>query len=171
MSIVKINFRTILTTRLLLECKEKLLFLEQTPCNGGGLTLPGGRVENEEFAKEALIREAFEEVGISLVKKSLQLVHVAHRRAENLSEIILFFHCTADDSHEPIVKEPHKFQNAVWLPTHELPEELAGVIKKSLRFIKKGKFFSEFPKVRTLDIEPIIEASELEIEQENMELA
>lgn len=78
MSIEKDQFKTFLTTRLLLECNGQLLFLEQTPLNGGGYTLPGGKIENEEFAKKALIREALEEIGIPLLKKEDPLAFIAH---------------------------------------------------------------------------------------------
>ena len=148
MSIEKDQFRTILTTRLLLECNGQLLFLEQTPLNGGGFTLPGGKIENEEFAKKALIREALEEIGIPLLKKDLQLVHVTHRKSEDTSEIILFFRCIEEIPIELTILETEKFQNAVWLPTDEIPDKLTNVLKKALESINKGKMFSQFPKIK-----------------------
>ncbi len=146
MPLLKKYFRTVLTTRLLLESNEQFLFLEQSPLNGGGFTLPGGKIEKEEFAKDALVREASEEIGISIKKKHLQLVHVTHRKSGNMSEIILFFYCTANPTEAPVSKEPHKFQQTVWLPMNEVPEGLTDVLKNAIESVKKGKFFSQFPK-------------------------
>jgi 8-oxo-dGTP diphosphatase len=159
---LKRRFRTILTARLLLEYREHFLFLQQTPRNGGGFTLPGGKIEGEEFAKEALIRETFEEVGIVVPFKKLKLIHVTHRKIDSVVEIIFFFHCRQDWTGEPMVKEPEKFQNAVWLPMDEPPAKLTSVLTHSLEAWKSGKLFSQFPKVKK-KIEAIIAPiSELE---------
>jgi 8-oxo-dGTP diphosphatase len=175
MSIVKNHFRTILTTRLLLECNDNILFLKQTPLNGGGFTLPGGKIEHSEFAKEALIREVFEEIDIVLTKKALQLVHVTHRKRKNMSEIILFFHCVAKPTIEPIAKEVQKFENAVWLSANDIPDELTGVLKRGIAAIKKGKVFTEFPKPKiidtTVDNVPIIAIKELEKKTHKLKMA
>jgi 8-oxo-dGTP pyrophosphatase MutT (NUDIX family) len=140
------RFRTILTARLLLEYREHLLFLQQTPRNGGGFTLPGGKIEGEEFAKEALIREAFEEVGIIVTHKNLKLVHITHKKVDSVVEVIFFFHCRHVWAGEPTVKEPEKFQNVVWLPMDEPPAKLTSVLTHALGAWKDGKIFSQFPK-------------------------
>ncbi|MDZ7879987.1 MAG: NUDIX domain-containing protein [Saprospiraceae bacterium] len=145
---LKRRFRTILTARLLLEYREHLLFLQQTPRNGGGFTLPGGKVEGEEFAKEALVREAFEEVGVIVLPKHLKLVHITHRKVDSIVEVIFFFHCQHVWAGEPSVKEPEKFQNVVWLPLDEPPEKLTSVLTHALDAWKTGKIFSQFPKSR-----------------------
>jgi 8-oxo-dGTP diphosphatase len=143
---LKRRFRTILTARLLLEYREHLLFLQQTPRNGGGFTLPGGKIEGEEFAKEALIREAFEEVGIIVAHKNLKLVHITHRKIDSVVEVIFFFHCRHVWTGEPTVKEPEKFQNVVWLPMDEPPAKLTSVLTHALDAWKNGKIFSQHPK-------------------------
>lgn len=168
MTIIKNNVRTVLTTRLLLECDKQFLFLEQTPLNGGGLTLPGGKIEKEEFAKEALIREVSEEIGVLIAKKTLKLIHVTHRRTEATSEIILFFHCVCESLIEPNMKEPQKFQKAVLLPTDDVPKELTNVLKHALVSINKGKFFSQFPKAKkkadNVVLSPIVDFSSLQLQ-------
>jgi 8-oxo-dGTP diphosphatase len=159
------RFRTILTARLLLEYREHFLFLQQTPRNGGGFTLPGGKIEGEEFAKEALVRETFEEVGIVVPFKKLKLIHVTHRKIDSVVEIIFFFHCRQDWAGEPTVKEPEKFSNAVWLPMDEPPAKLTSVLKHSLESWKEGKLFSQFPKQKKKNepiIAPIAEVIDLE---------
>ena len=162
---LKRRFRTILTARLLLEYREHFLFLQQTPRNGDGFTLPGGKIEGEEFAKEALAREAFEEVGLVISPKALRLVHVTHRRIDSVVEIIFFFHCNKNWLGEPVVKEPEKFQNAVWLPIDEPPAKLTSVLTHALEAWKEGKIFTQFPKVKkkveTVIPPPIVELSDV----------
>jgi 8-oxo-dGTP diphosphatase len=138
------RFRTILTSRLLLEYREHTLYLLQTPENGGGFTLPGGKIEGEEFAKEGLIREAFEEIGIILTKKSLKLVHVMHKRLKSTTEIIFFFKAKIWEG-EILVKETDKFKDAKWFPDDEAPKRLPAVIKVAMSKIQEDKMFSQYP--------------------------
>ena len=141
------RFRTILTARLLLEYRDHTLYLSQAKSNGESFTLPGGKIEGEEYAKEALIREAFEEAGIILTKKSLHLVHVVYKRLHSTTEIIFFFHATVWKG-ELKVNEPDKFKDAIWLPNDEPPKRLPTVIKSAMDKIAKGKIFSQFPSVK-----------------------
>ena len=141
------RFRTILTARLLLEYREHTLYLSQAKSNGESFTLPGGKIEGEEYAKEALIREAFEEAGIILSKKSLHLVHVVYKKLHSTTEIIFFFRAAAWQG-ELKVKEPEKFKDTVWLPNDEPPSRLPAVIKSAMNKIAKGKIFSQFPSIK-----------------------
>jgi 8-oxo-dGTP diphosphatase len=138
------RFRILLTARLLLHYREHTLYLMQTKGNGGGYTLPGGGIEGEEFAKEGLIREAFEEVGIVISKKSLKLVHVMHKRLKSTVEIIFFYKATKWKN-EPEVKELEKFSKCVWLPDDEPPKRLPAVIKAAMTDIAVDKIYSQFP--------------------------
>lgn len=65
--------------RLILYYKGQILLLRQTKPNGGNYTLPGGTVESNETAPQALVREAHEEAGVVLKEKDLQLVHVLEK--------------------------------------------------------------------------------------------
>ncbi len=145
------RYRTILTARLLLEYRDHLLFLAQTKSNGGGYTLPGGKIEGLEFAKDALVREAFEEVGVIVNRKSLELVHITHRKLRSIIEIIFIFKAT-DWSGEMVVKEADKFREAIWRPADEAPEKLTAVLKYTLDRIAKGKIYSEFPKIKKKEV-------------------
>lgn len=141
------RFRTILTARLLLEYRDHYLYLAQTKSNGESFTLPGGKIEGEEFAKEALIREAFEEAAIVLTKKSLKIVHVVHKKLRSTTEIIFFFHATIWKG-EVKVKEPDKFRETAWFPIDERPKRLPAVIQSAMSKIAKGKIFSQFPNTK-----------------------
>jgi 8-oxo-dGTP diphosphatase len=139
------NPRTILTARLLLEKDAQRLYLVQTAKNGGGHTLVGGKIEAAEFAKAALIRETQEEIGISLKKKHLTLVHVLHKLTPNTAEVIFFFHATQWTG-EPKVLETLKFSHVTWTPSDVLPSRLPLVLRYALGKIAQGKIFSQYPK-------------------------
>ena len=79
-SISMSGFRMRFKVRLILYHKGKILLIKQTKPNGGNYTLVGGNIEHMEFAKETLIRESYEEAGIILKTKDLQLVHVLQKR-------------------------------------------------------------------------------------------
>jgi 8-oxo-dGTP diphosphatase len=156
------RFRILLTARLLLHYREHTLYLIQTKGNGGGFTLPGGRIEGEEFAKEGLIREAFEEAGILLTKKSLKLVHVMHKRLSSTIEIIFFFKASKWQN-EPVAKELDKFSACVWLPDDEPPKRLPAVIKTAMSAIAVNKIFSQYPSKdnKKKKIEPMVELKKI----------
>ena len=138
------RFRIILTARLLLEYREHTLYLLQTKANGGGYTLPGGKIEGEEFAKEALVRETFEEAGIVVPKKNLELVHVMHKQLKSTTEIIFFFK-SKNWKGDLVVGETDKFQDVVWFPNDEPPKRLPAVIQAAMEKIQRGKVYSQYP--------------------------
>lgn len=79
---MKRRFQLVPDVHLLLEREGRLLFLERqnTGYADGLLGLVAGHLEGAETAREALCREAYEEVGLSLHPVDLELVHVSHRR-------------------------------------------------------------------------------------------
>lgn len=136
----------IFAVRLILEEKGKLLFLRQTKRNGGRYTLIGGNVEEHEFAREALVREAKEEASIHVNVDDLTLVHTLHRHKlqKNETLLVLYFKA-ARFSGEPESMETKKFKDVAWFSPNELPEEVSKPTKHVLECIKAGAIYSEFP--------------------------
>lgn len=136
----------IFAVRLIIEKDGKLLFLHQTKQNGGGFSLVGGNVEDREFAREALAREAKEEAGISILPHDLDLIHVLHRHKlkKNEQSLVLYFKANQFEGvPEPL--ERKKFRDVVWLPIDDLPENISKATKHVLSNIKQGDIYSEFP--------------------------
>lgn len=132
--------------RLILEENDKMLFLRQTKRNGGRYTLVGGNVEEHEFAREALAREAKEEAGIHVEPSELTLVHVLHRHKLKKDETLLVLYFKAQRFHgEPESLEPKKFKDVAWFPIINLPEEVSKPTLHVLRCIRQGIIYSEFP--------------------------
>lgn len=123
-----------------------MLFLRQTKKNGGRFSLIGGNVEENEFAREALAREAQEEAGIHVEPVDLQMVHVLHRHKLKKDETLLVLYFRAQRFHgEPASLEPKKFKDAQWLPVDNLPEEVSKATRHVLQRIRSGEIYSEFP--------------------------
>ena len=136
----------IFAVRLILESNGKLLFLRQTKRNGGRYTLIGGNVEEHEFAREALAREAKEEADIHVEPEHLSLIHVLHRHklAKNETLLVLYFKA-ASFYGEPESMETHKFKDVAWFAPDALPDEVSKPTRHVLECIQRGGIYSEFP--------------------------
>jgi 8-oxo-dGTP diphosphatase len=132
--------------RLILTDESRILFLRQTQKNGGRYSLIGGNVENHEFAKEALAREALEEAGILIDPKDMTLAHVLHRRKLKQNEIYLVLYFKASRfKGEPESLERKKFQDVAWLNINLLPDNISKATTHVLKCIQKESIYSEFP--------------------------
>jgi ADP-ribose pyrophosphatase YjhB (NUDIX family) len=136
----------IFAVRLILEENGKMLFLRQTKRNGGRYTLIGGNVEEHEFAREALAREALEEAGIHVEPTDLRLVHVLHRHKLKKNETLLVLYFKAAKFFgEPESLEPKKFKDVAWIQTQNLPKEVSEPTVHVLHCIQQALIYSEFP--------------------------
>ncbi len=136
----------IFAVRLILESESRMLFLRQTKRNGGRITLIGGNVEDREFAREALAREALEEAGIVVDPLDLTLVHVLHRHKlqKDQTLLVLYFKATRFRG-IPASLEPKKFKDVQWFPLDQLPDEVSKPTLHVLRCIRQNMIYSEFP--------------------------
>ncbi|SDI43397.1 ADP-ribose pyrophosphatase YjhB, NUDIX family [Nonomuraea jiangxiensis] len=88
---------------------------------GDGLWhLPSGHLEEGEPVIDAAVREAKEELGVTLDPADLTLVHVMHRAPERLG---LFFR-TETWAGEPYNAEPDKCSELAWWPVNALPHDM-----------------------------------------------
>jgi 8-oxo-dGTP diphosphatase len=133
-----------MVARLILEKRGSILFLAQTTKNGGKYSLVGGKVENSELATDALIREAYEEVGIVLKKESLKLVHVLQRQKANNTTMVVLYFRSNDWIGEEVNREPKKFKRVHWCASNDLPKNISRITKKVLSNYAKGLPFTEF---------------------------
>lgn len=131
----------------------------------GYWSLPTGKVEAEETPKEAAIREAQEELGISV--KKLELVSTLFIQASFLAP-----HATSDNNLEiyqdaranpyalswshvdfvflieewddnPYNAEPHKHDEIAFFPFNSLPIPLTPIAKQGLPIIRQGQKYGE----------------------------
>lgn len=129
---------------IILEKNNKVLLLkrnEQATFGAGSTSLVGGKVEACEMLNDAIIRETFEEVGITIDKADLIYVHTCNKRAENMMIIGVF---KATKWHgKPFNKEPNKHDTMLWYDYHNLPDDLLPTHKKIIQMVNQGIIFSE----------------------------
>lgn len=124
-----------------------LLRRYNTGYHDGKYGLCAGHVEGKETFKEAIIREAKEEIGIDLKVKDLEAVYVMQRYAmpnpRELRERVDVFIRAEKWKGEPKNMEPHKCDKASWFPLNSLPKNTIPFIREALKNIKNKKFYSE----------------------------
>ncbi|MDG4793050.1 NUDIX domain-containing protein [Micromonospora sp. WMMD1082] len=110
---------------LLTDADHVLLALRDgTGYADGQWNLPSGKLEPDEDAISAVIREAREEVDLRLSPDELRLVTtVHHRNPSGHARVGLVFTATHNPRQqgEPINAEPHKCAKIEWFPTSLLP--------------------------------------------------
>ena len=135
----------VIKARLILKQNDKILLLAQTSENGGKFTLPGGTVEAEEFAKETLIRECQEELGIQLEDTNLSLIHVLHKKKGKENRITIYF--VAQDYKGTLhAIETEKFRGVTWASIDRLPTKTSATVRHVLAKVNVGEGYSEFSK-------------------------
>jgi 8-oxo-dGTP diphosphatase len=121
---------------------DKILLVRRfnTGWNDGNYSLPAGHLDPNETIASALIREAKEEVGVSLEPENIQLVHTMHRMNTHID----FFFVATKREREPINAEPDKCDDVRWFPIGELPENMVPSVRAAITHYQDGVAFSEF---------------------------
>ena len=135
--------KLIIVVRIFLEKDDQVLLLKQTAKNGGKYTMVGGKIDRNEMAVTALIRECYEEVGVTIIEKDLKLVHVVNRARKSSNELILVFR-TKKWTGEPMSKELRKFQSVDWFNLVDLPVDTLPLYKHVIKQYVKQKYYSEY---------------------------
>lgn len=84
--------------------------------------IPGGKVDWHENAKNAIIRESKEEIGIDIDIRNVKFTGLYSDdswKHINTHCITLYFHCDIKDltsSNKPVIMEPDKMSNPQWIP-------------------------------------------------------
>ncbi|MER6386191.1 NUDIX domain-containing protein [Streptomyces sp. NPDC001250] len=88
----------------------------------GKLNLPSGKVELGEDVFDAVIREAFEEIGVRIERDALHIVHVMYFRNPEGETRVGWFFVASHWEGTPTNMEPHKCAGLEWHPAENLPE-------------------------------------------------
>lgn len=129
---------------LLLIRGGKILMLRRfnTGYSDGWYSLPAGHVDEGETLLENMCREAREEVGLRLLPNDLKLVHVMHRKSNDIR--MDFFFTTNKKGLTPKNMEPHKSDDLSWFPLNKLPTNTIPYIRRAIECYRKKIFYSEF---------------------------
>ena len=133
---------------LLVRKDDKLLFVmrQNTGFMDGNYSLPAGRVEEDEPFTLGAVREAFEEVGLTVKVEDIKHVHTQHRYSSGskFKQWVDVFFVADNWVGEPSNTEPDKHSKIEWLPINNLPDNIMDYQKNALDRIAKGKTYGEF---------------------------
>jgi len=108
----------------------------------GKYSVVAGHLDAGETVTQAAIREAAEEVGVTLDPQDLQIVHVMNRKSED--ERIDFFMVINHWNGDITNTEPHKCDQLAWFPLESLPPNTIPYVKYAIERYQKGIYYSEF---------------------------
>lgn len=132
---------------VILQKKNKILLLKRfnTGHKDGFYSFPAGHLEKNESIVEAAIREAKEEVGVTLREKDLQFVHVLHNcyKDEQDNPYLNFYFLVQKWKGEILNMEPKKCDELLWCDMEKLPKNTIGYISETVNKISSKKFFNE----------------------------
>lgn len=136
--------KVFLNVYLILEKDGRVLLSQRqnTGYEDGKWSLVSGHWEKGETATQALIREAKEEIGITIGNEDLKVVYVLHRHS-NRDNIDLFMKCNrwvGDISNQ----EPYKCGGLEFFSYENLPSNLIECIREVLYNLRNGKVYSEY---------------------------
>jgi len=110
----------------------------------GHYSVPAGHVDDGETVIEAAVREAREEVGVTISLEDLAFVHVVHIRKLDPEhhDQMQFFFVAEKWVGEPENREPTHCDHADWYPLESLPENVVLYVAQALSLYPKRNFFS-----------------------------
>ena len=138
------RFSVNITVGLLLIKDSKVLLMRR--CNTGYMdgkyAFVAGHVEEGENLKQAIIREALEEVGITIKEEDLQYVCMV-RRGDN-NNYINFFLKTDKYEGKPEIIEKDKCDDLIWCDINNIPENIIIADKRAMHNYLNGISFDEY---------------------------
>ena len=107
----------------------------------GQLSLPAGHLEGGEDAVAGLLRELHEEVGVQAVPEDCRLALVVHSAPEHEGdrEYLHLFFVVDQWSGEPVIGEPDKCSELVWVTPAALPADVVDYVADALQAIERGE--------------------------------
>jgi 8-oxo-dGTP pyrophosphatase MutT (NUDIX family) len=124
--------------KFLISCRRN------TGYRDGYYQVPAGHIEEGELPSEALIREAKEEIGITLFPDKIQLVHISYRpkHDETSDRVDFFFKADLWDG-EVKNMEPQKCEDMKWVSLDELPNNIIPHVRDAMNCMKNNIVFKE----------------------------
>ena len=102
--------------------------------------LPGGHLESGEDLYDAMIREAKEEIGITIKRENMQIVHIYHHFSK---DVLKFVFKVTNYSGEIKNLEPEKCKEIRWIDINNLPENTIKGIKNEIINIYNDVYYSK----------------------------
>ena len=119
-------------TNVLLEKNGKILLSlrQNTGWADGMMTIPGGHLERDETVVQAALREAKEELGLSLTPENLTYL-CTENKSTNRPYLSVIFVVKTDQT--PENTEPEKCKEPVWADPYDLPDTVTDNFKQIIQ--------------------------------------
>jgi 8-oxo-dGTP diphosphatase len=128
-------------THLFIVKNEEILLLKRknTGYHDGDYSVPAGHIEDGESVIDSTIREAKEEIGITLFPRDFEVCQVIHRRSEEVR--VDFF--VQINSYQGIINncEPEKCSDLSWFKLDDLPINMIPYVEKAIVNFRNGNKF------------------------------
>ena len=142
----KNRFKLYCAVYLILKEKDQILFHKRknSGYQDGKYSLVAGHLDGSETAKQTIIREAKEEVGITLNSDNLKEVHVMHKIIEGGREYIDIYIFASKWKGEIKNMEPEKCSEICWFLATNLPNSVLPEVKFALENVRNNIFYSDY---------------------------
>ena len=132
------------TVHLFLFRDNQILLLRRynTGFEDGNYSVPAGHLDGGETVRMAAIREALEEIGVSIDLVDIAFATVMHRKSDE-ERVDFFVHIKEWDG-EPFNAEPEKCDQLRWCDLDALPENTIPYVRSAIRNYREGIPFNEF---------------------------
>lgn len=144
------RFKLVVAVHLFLIKHGKVLLLRRfnTGYEDGNYSVPAGHIDGGESITTAMQREALEEIGLTIAKEDLEVIHVMHRNpltdTGSTQERIEFFFSAKKFQGKPTIMESDKCDELQWADLDHLPTNVVPYIKAALEAVNHELIFSEF---------------------------
>lgn len=138
------RFHLIAAIFVLLIKGDKIFLTKRTNTGweDGKWSIIGGHLDGNETATQAVVREAYEEAGITINPQDLKFFNVAHVITNN--ERVQFSFAAYKWKGQPKNNEPDKASDADWFPLDNLPENLTDISRDTIEWYKEKRIYTEF---------------------------
>lgn len=139
--------RSFLVAAHLILLKEDQVLLcrrYQTGFEDGKYHLPAGHLEWGETIRQAMVREAKEELGISFIDGQLQPAFVMHRQSRPDDIRIDYFFTAQAWQGEVANQEPAKCDDVRWFPISALPEQMVEYARFAVQNLSSQVWYLEY---------------------------
>lgn len=145
---MKERHKVIPAAYLIIKNKNKVFMTRRANTHyfNGYYSLPAGHVEDGELPVDAIIREAKEEVGITIAKKNVVFAHALYRtKLDETGDRVDYFFIVEKYKGELKNCEPDKCDDAQWFALDKLPKKITPEVKHVFVLLKKKQVYSEMP--------------------------
>ncbi len=105
-------------------------------------SFPAGHLDGKETLKQAMVREASEEIGILLDVNDLELIHVMNRKIPDNERVDFFFTAKKWEG-QPSIMETDRCDNLTWFEFSNLPKNIIPYIKQVIDSFLNNLIYSE----------------------------